>query len=43
MGRETNNCLAWLLFLLTIAPIVAPRAMPLGENRYGFLSSAVMG
>jgi hypothetical protein len=43
MGRERNICLAWLSFPLTIASIVAPRAMPFGENRYSFLSKAVMG
>src|SRR5262245_26171553 len=32
MRREKNIRLAGLAFLLTVAPIVAPRATPLGEN-----------
>ena len=32
MRREKNIHLAGLVFLLTVAPIVAPRATPLGEN-----------
>ena len=32
MRREKNIRLSWLVFLLTVAPIVAPRATPLGEN-----------
>ena len=32
MRREKNIRLAWMVFLLTVAPIVAPRAMPLGEK-----------
>src|SRR5262245_30360593 len=32
MRREKNIRLSWLMFLLTVAPIVAPRATPLGET-----------